>query len=196
MLMGSCLYKNVTVFLDRDGTLNHDIGYLTSPEELILFDGVLEAIARLKESGSRLVLVTNQSAIGRGQMNLADLERIHRHLADMLLTKGIRFDGIFFCPHHPDAGCYCRKPNPGLIEQAVSRLGVDVRRSYVVGDKCIDMELAQNVGAIGVLVTTSLFSREALRAIEAGRLRVEKVAATLLEAADWIIHDVRHRVWA
>lgn len=189
------LHGAITVFLDRDGTLNHDHGYVTRPEDLWLFDGVVKAIARLKTIGSRVVLVTNQSAIGRGMMTEADLRAIHRRLETILADGGAGLDGMFFCPHRPDEGCRCRKPNPGMIEEAVAVLGIDMRHSYLVGDKSIDMELADRVGAVGVLVKTSSFSQEALVGLETGNLRAASVAENLTEAVDWIIKDARGRGW-
>lgn len=185
-----------TVFLDRDGTLNRDTGYITSPSDLVLFDGVVEAMARLKRAGSALVLVTNQSAIGRGLMTETDLEAIHRRLGAALSAGGGELDGVFFCPHRPDAGCRCRKPAIGLVEQAVAKLGVDARHSYMVGDKSMDMELARNVGAVGVLVTTSDYSHEAVRAVRMGQLDVGTIASSLAEAVEWILRDARHRGWS
>ena len=184
-----------TIFLDRDGTLNYDTGYVTSPEHLTLFPGVVESVARLNRLGHRLVLVTNQSAIARGYMTVEDLHLIHQKLHKELEVGGAWLDGIFFCPHHPEDACACRKPRPGLIHQAVKELQVNAAQSYVVGDKRIDMMLAQAVGSIGVLVMTSEFSQEALEAMERDQCQVGYVAASFSEAADWIVDDAQHRAW-
>ena len=187
---------NMTIFLDRDGTLNYDTGYVTSPEQLTLLPGVVESVARLKQSGSRLVLVTNQSAIARGYMKVDDLHLIHQKLEDELEAGGGGLDGIFFCPHHPEDACACRKPSPGLIHQAVKELQVNAAQSYLVGDKHIDMVLAQSVGSIGVLVMTSEFSQDALKAIDRQQgHQVGYVASTFSEAADWILNDAQKRTW-
>ena len=187
--------KGVTVFLDRDGTLNHDSGYISSPDEFILFAGVVEAIARLNQAGGSVVLVTNQSGLARGLFTLPDLEAIHRKLEKTLKAGGAWLDGIFFCPHHPNEACWCRKPNPGLLEQAEAKLGVHVSRSYVVGDKIIDMKLARNVGAVGVLVTTSSYSRESQQAVHSGEIRPEFVVCNFEEAVNWILQDAEVREW-
>ena len=184
-----------TVFLDRDGTLNHDAGYITSPEDLILFPGVVESVARLNQFGCRLVLVTNQSAIGRGLMTEDDLHLIHQKLHEELGVGRGWLDGIFVCPHQPNDACECRKPNPGLIKQATKELGVNVLRSYLVGDKRIDIELANAVGSIGVLVMTSEFSKEALKAIESDQCQAGFVASDFCDAADWIVEDAKKREW-
>jgi len=185
----------LTVFLDRDGTLNYDSGYITSPEGLILFPGVVEAIARLNQVPSRVVLVTNQSAIARGLMTADDLHSIHRKLQSELKEGGGWLDGIFFCSHQPDDACQCRKPKPGLIEQARKELGLNVSRSYLVGDKFIDMQLANAVRSIGVLVMTSGFSQDAVQAMEKKEIEIGFVASNFCEAADWIIRDAPNRVW-
>jgi heptosyltransferase-2 len=178
-----------TVFLDRDGTLNHDAGYITSPTELVLFPGVVEAIARLKQVGSRVVLITNQSGIARGLMTENDLHMIHRKLERELEMQGGCLDGIYFCSHHPDDACQCRKPKPGLIQQATKELDLKLSHSYYVGDKVIDMQLANTVGSKAVLVMTSEYSQEAVRAMEHNEIRVAFVAANFSEAANWILQD-------
>lgn len=188
-------FNRITVFLDRDGTLNHDTGYITSPDELILFPGVAEAITRLNKSGSPVVLITNQSAIARGLMTEDDLHLIHRKLERELEKQGGWLDGIFFCSHHPDDSCQCRKPKPGLIKQAKKELGLTVSRSYYVGDKVIDMQLANAVGSIAVLVMTSGFSQDAVHAMETHEIQVDFVASNFCEAADWIIRDAPTRKW-
>ena len=186
---------HITVFLDRDGTLNQDSGYITTPNALVLFPGVVGAIARLNQSGSRVVLITNQSGIARGLMTVDDLHMIHRKLEHELQEGGGWLDGIFFCSHHPDDACQCRKPNPGLIKQATQELGLNMSRSYFVGDKIIDMELAKVVGSIAVLVMTSGFSQDAVHAMENNKVQVDFVASNFCEAADWIIQDAPTRKW-
>ena len=189
------IVEGFTVFLDRDGTINHDSGYIASPDQFTLFPGVIEGVARLNLAGANVVVVTNQSGMARGHITPDDLHRIHGKLKASLQTGGGRVQGIFVCPHHPDDDCRCRKPNPGLIEQAVNALGIDVTRSYVVGDKPIDMMLASNVQALAVLVTTSPYSQEALQAIREGKLRVSQVSSSFSNAVDWIIEDAIVREW-
>jgi heptosyltransferase-2 len=186
---------HITVFLDRDGTLNQDSGYITTPNGLILFPGVVGAIARLNRSGSRVVLITNQSGIARGLMTVDDLHMIHEKLEHELQEGGGWLDGIFFCSHHPDDICQCRKPNPGLIKQATQKLGLDMSPSYFIGDKVSDMELANAVGSIAVLVMTSGYSQDAVHAMENNEVHVDFVALNFCEAADWIIQDAPTRKW-
>lgn len=177
--------KGVTVFLDRDGTLNRDTGYIKTPDELHLLPGVVEAIARLNHAGIRLVLVTNQSGIARGWLTSQTLEAIHARLGEQLSQGGAWLDGIYHCPHHPDEGCTCRKPLTGMITRAVKDLGIDLSRAYVVGDQKRDAELAQRIGARSVMVTTGPATDSAMCA--------DYVASSLSEAFDWIVQDAKGR---
>ncbi len=185
----------ITVFVDRDGTLNDDPGYLTHPDGLILFPGVVEAVARLKQAGSRVVLVTNQSAVGRKYMTAVELSAIHDKLERLLKEGGGALDAIFYCPHLPDDGCDCRKPRPGLIHQAKEALGIAGACSYMVGDKLADVELANVVGAIGVLVTTSSESQPAIEAHHRGDVQIECITLSFSGAVDWILQDALTRTW-
>ncbi len=178
------------VFLDRDGTLNHDTGYVLSPEQLVLFPGVPEAIARLNRLGAMVLLVTNQSAIGRGMMTIAGLESIHERLAELISPYGARIDGIFFCPHHPQDWCGCRKPKSGLIDQAVIRFALNVSQCYLVGDKRSDLEAAQTASVPGVLVMTSSYSADVVRARDAGQVPIDYVADSFVHAVDWIEQQI------
>ncbi|MEW6247809.1 MAG: lipopolysaccharide heptosyltransferase II [Nitrospirota bacterium] len=182
-----------TVFLDRDGTLNKDTGYLKSPEEVELLPGVGSALARLKRAGARLVIVTNQSGVARGIFTLADLDGVHAKLQALLRAEGVAVDALYFCPHHPDDGCACRKPNTAMVERAVRELGLDLSRAYVVGDQQRDIELARRVRARSVLVTSGPTGREALSQLEREGISPDHVASSLAEAADWIFEDAKAR---
>jgi len=183
----------VTVFLDRDGTLNYDPGYLKVAAELKLLAGVGPALARLKGAGARLVVVTNQSGVGRGFVTLKDLEAIHARLQGLLEQEDAALDAIYFCPHHPDAGCRCRKPNVGMVERAVSELQLDLRRSYVIGDHARDIQLAHRVGAKAILITTAPVDAQALDRLKTEQAMPNAVAKSMAEAVDWILEDVKTR---
>ena len=183
--------EGVTVFLDRDGTLNYNPGYLKSAADLKLLPGVAKGLARLKKAGAKLVLVTNQSGVGRGMFSLKDLESIHARLEGLLEQEGAALDAIYFCPHHPDDGCLCRKPGRAMVDRAVSELQLDLRRSYLVGDHVRDLQLARVVGAKPVLVTTGVVDAQALDRLRAERAMPDKVAGSMLEAADWILADAQ-----
>ncbi|MDC8448539.1 MAG: lipopolysaccharide heptosyltransferase II [Nitrospira sp.] len=178
-----------TIFLDRDGTLNPDPGYIKSPDQFELFPGVSKVLARLKRAGARLVVVTNQSGIARGLLSRDDLDAVHLKLKHLLGGAGVSLDGIYFCPHHPDDGCDCRKPNRGMIDQAVRELGVNLDRSYLIGDHIRDIELAKGIGARSVLVTTGVISPQEAERLKVSEQAPDWIASSLTEAADWLLAD-------
>lgn len=179
--------KRAAVFVDRDGTLNPDPGYIASPEKFECFPTVPEAIRQLNRAGLTVIMVTNQSGIARGYFSLQNLEDIHRKLQDDLAKSRAWLDDVLFCPHHPDDGCRCRKPNPGMIELAVARHPIDVAASYVVGDQSRDIEMAHGVGAKGILVMTGRKSQEARAVCREKRVPVDFVAPCFSDAVSWIL---------
>jgi histidinol-phosphate phosphatase family protein len=142
------------VFLDRDGTIIRECHYLSDPDQVELLPGVSQGLQQLQAMGLRLVVLTNQSAIGRGYFDLDRLQQIHQRLQTLLLQEGIHLTAIFFCPHVPQDRCHCRKPNPGLIEQAAQSLKFSPSQSFVVGDKPCDIELGLRIKATTFLVRT------------------------------------------
>jgi heptosyltransferase-2 len=186
--------QGVTVFLDRDGTLTVDRGFVTSPEQLELQPGAAESVASLNVQGAKVVLITNQSAIGRGLIDEARLQTIHARMHTLLKAAGAHLDGVYFCPHHPDAGCVCRKPATRLIDSAVVELGLDLSTSYMIGDQKRDVDLARAVGARSLLVQTGPTSRQALEAMQAEGYAPDRVVSSLIEAVEWIVDDVKNRL--
>jgi D-glycero-D-manno-heptose 1,7-bisphosphate phosphatase len=150
------------VFLDRDGTLHRELDLaLTEPGQLELLPGALEGVAELARAGYALVLVTNQSAIARGTATPAEVDAVNRALAERMAAAGAPLAGVYLCPHHPDEGdppyrraCACRKPAPGLIQRAARELGLDLARSWVIGDAERDLAAGAALGVPGVLVLT------------------------------------------
>jgi len=144
------------VFLDRDGTLIEEVGYLSRMEDLTLLPGVTEALELLSGAGYLLFVVTNQSGIARGFFDRAFVDRVHGELRARLEVEGVSIDGFYVCPHHPDHSgpCECRKPLPGLIFQAAREWGLDLGRCWVVGDKLADVGLARRAGCRAALVRT------------------------------------------
>lgn len=143
------------VILDRDGVINHDSpAYIKSPEEWKPIPGSLEAIALLSQAGYRVLVATNQSGVGRGLFEMATLNAIHDKMHRALGLAGGRIDGIFYCPHAQDAGCNCRKPKPGLLEEIARRFGVDLDGVPFIGDSLRDLQAAVAVGAQPILVLT------------------------------------------
>jgi heptosyltransferase-2 len=178
------------VFLDRDGTLNRDVGYLSDPDQVELLPGVGAALRALREAGGRLVVVSNQSGVARGAVTEAGLERIHQRLRRLLGAEGALVDGIFYCPHHPDEQCRCRKPGTGLIERARAELPLESDRCYVVGDKLADVQLAHRIGAVGVLVRTGHGDR-VIREWPSDERPPDHVADDLPAAVHWILQQWR-----
>jgi heptosyltransferase-2 len=181
--------EGVTVFLDRDGTLNYNPGYLKVAAELKLLAGVGPALARLKGAGAKLVVVTNQSGVGRGIITLKDLEAIHARLEGLLEQEGAALDAIYFCPHHPDDRCRCRKPEVGMVERAVSELQLDLRCSYLIGDHARDIQLAHRVGAKAILLSPVLMDTQSLETLKVEQAMPDAVAKSMAEAVDWILED-------
>jgi D-glycero-D-manno-heptose 1,7-bisphosphate phosphatase len=152
--------------LDRDGTIIVERNYLSDPNGVELLPGAASGLRKLRDEGYRLVLVTNQSGIGRGFFTAETVDRIHSALQQQLAVVGVSLDGIYICPHTPEDCCDCRKPEPGLVWKAASELNFDPRNAVVIGDKRCDVELAQSVGAVSVLVKTG-YGAKHLRAVHA-----------------------------
>ena len=127
------------ILFDRDGTLIEDPGYLSRPEDVVWKDGAIAALDRLAAAGYRLIIITNQSGIGRGYFSQSDMEKVHRRLNDDLAAAGVTLAGVYFCPHGPDADCDCRKPKTGLLLQAAREHDLDLSKSWMIGDKCSDI---------------------------------------------------------
>lgn len=140
------------VFLDRDGTLIEDFGYPHRSDQCVLLSGVIEGLRQLQEAGFGLAIVTNQSGIGRGYFSEAQYERFQSQLIERLSAGGVRIARSYHCPHRPDEGCSCRKPEPGLLLRAQAELDADLERSWVVGDAESDAELARRAGCRAVLI--------------------------------------------
>jgi histidinol-phosphate phosphatase family protein len=139
-------------FLDRDGTIVVDKHYLADPDGLELLPNALEGLRELRELGAKLVVVTNQSGVGRGYFAAEAVERMHARLGVLLAEDGVELDGIYVCPHGPDEGCACRKPGTALFERAADDLGLDLRGSFVLGDKDADVEAGRRIGATPILI--------------------------------------------
>lgn len=169
--------RNMTrlVLLDRDGTINVEKRYLSAPEQVELLPGAAEGIRRLAKAGLVPVVVTNQSAIGRGFLSLDTLERVHARLRELLMLEGATVQAIYVCPHTPDEGCDCRKPAPGMARKAGQEFRAELSRSFVVGDKPCDINLGKAVGAKTILVRTGY------------GLQLEREGTV---APDWVVEDL------
>jgi len=180
------------VFLDRDGTINIDLGYVTRPEQVYLIDGTAEAIASLKRHGFTIVVVTNQSAVGREMASNKDIEETNEALRNQLVEENPLsiVDDIYFCPHLPEDGCHCRKPKTGLVQHLINQPHFQNGKCWMVGDKLSDLEFGKNLGIPQeqrVLVLTG-HGEDSLE--EAKNLWPEEqlqICKSLQEAADLII---------
>ncbi len=142
------------ILLDRDGTIIVEKNYLAHPDQVELLPGAVEALKELKSLGLGIVVITNQSGIGRGYFDLETLTKIHQRLNELLLENGVVLDDIYFCPHTPEDECLCRKPKVELVEKAMKKHNFDPKLSFVVGDNRGDIELGRSIGAITILVRT------------------------------------------
>jgi len=181
------------VFLDRDGTMIHDPGHLRRLEGLRWFPWTIDAIRLLNRAGFLVIVVTNQGGIGLELYDEAFVQTLHARMSETATASGARIDGWYYCPHHPNAtipamrvNCDCRKPGTKLVREAAERFSIDLPRSFVVGDKLSDVQLAVNVGATGVIVRTG--HGEAEVASGGGTVPgAAFVAADLIEATSWIL---------
>jgi len=187
---------NRCVFLDRDGTINEEVNYLSHPEQLRLITGAAEAIKSLNRAGFKVVVVTNQAGVARGYFTEQTVREIHEALEKMLDEQGARVDAIYYCPHHPAAGigvyrqdCNCRKPNPGMLEKAAAELNIDLNESFVVGDKISDLEAGLAMGCRNILVQTG-YGPESTNEFSGAAWGPEYVADNLLEAVRWILKQM------
>jgi len=175
------------VFLDRDGTINRDPGYLSDPTALELLPGVLEALSQLQKAGFLLVVVSNQSGIGRGLITPEQLKKIHERLDQLLSPAQVQITAYQLCFHRPEENCPCRKPKPFLIDDAARRFSIDVTSSFMVGDKFSDIECAKNAGCQGaILVRTGEGENEAKKCT----IPPDYIANDLKAASDWILSQL------
>ena len=176
------------IFLDRDGVINEDSGWIASPDELKMYPFAAQAIARANEAGFLVIVITNQSVIARELCTVDDVERIHAKMAEELAGQGARLDAILFCPHHPDYGegelCGCRKPKAGLVDQAVREFGIEPAASYMIGDKTSDIQTGINAGMHTILVRTGKGGKDGLF-----RVKAEWVEDNLLGAVKRILRE-------
>jgi D-glycero-D-manno-heptose 1,7-bisphosphate phosphatase len=195
--------QKTAVFLDRDGTINEQMGYINHLSRFHLLPGVGEAIRLLNERNIPVVVITNQSGLARGYFPPSLLEEVHEKMRRELADKGAHVDGIYLCPHHPDARlieyrktCECRKPRPGLLKTAAKDLHLDLIRSYVVGDRWTDVKTAANCRATSVLVLTGYGKGELYYIGPGQQEQPAYVAEDLHEAVLWIISDLHEKASA
>ena len=182
------------VFLDRDGTLLEEAGYLDRLERLVFFPYSVDAVRLLNRAGLTVVIVTNQAGIARGIFKEAFVAEAHQHIATRLAAGGACIEAFYYCPHHPEAviekyrqSCDCRKPQSGLFTRAASELGLALEQSFVVGDRWHDLEAGQRVGARGVLVRTGYGRTE--EASPKPHVKPSAIVDNVMEAVSWILRN-------
>ncbi len=181
-----------TIFLDRDGVINRDRpDYVKSRAEFHFIPGSRKALALLAEHGLRTILITNQSAVGRGIISEATLEDIHRYMLAEVEAAGGKIDAIFYCPHRPEDGCDCRKPRPGLIRKAAAGYSLKLDQSLMIGDSAKDIRAANAAGCSKACLVKTGNWQEALAELSTAGLAPDKLFNDLLEATCWIIARYR-----
>jgi len=154
-------HNRIGLFLDRDGTINSEVDFLTSPDDVVLLPSASRVIREANDLGLRVIVVTNQSGVARGLLTENDLVAVHERLTQLLQADGARIDAIYFCPHHPAEGnepyvvdCDCRKPRPGMLLRGKKEFDLDLSRSFMIGDRCADLEAGRSAGTTTGLVLT------------------------------------------
>jgi len=183
---------HIAVFLDRDGTINEEMGYINHLDRFVLLPSAAAAIKRINESGLKAVVVTNQSGAARGYFPVELIDQVHHKMRGLLQEEGVYLDGIYTCVHAPPSkgesgGCSCRKPKIGLMKQAAQELNLDLEKSYVVGDRFKDVEMARNAGAKAILVLTGYGKGELEFLGPSSKVQADFVAEDLAEAVEWIL---------
>ncbi len=189
--------KKPAVFLDRDGTVTEEVGYVNHESRVRLLPRSAEAIRLLNECELLTVIVTNQSGVARGYFDEALVGRVHQRLISLLKEHGAVLDGIYYCPHHPSVGlppyrqeCKCRKPDIGLLERAAAEMTIDLLHSYVVGDRIKDIEFGQRLNLKSVFVLTGYGRGEYEYQHDAWTVEPHYIAEDLLDAVRWILEDL------
>ncbi len=175
------------VFLDRDGTIAEEMGYLNHVSRFRMFGFAPEAIRRMNAAGVPVIVITNQSGVGRGLFPESLVRQVHEEMTRQLAAAGAKVDGLYYCPHVAEDHCECRKPKPGLLLRAAEEHRLDLRRSIVVGDRYADVEMARRVGALGVLVRTGYGRGEFEWHAANWPAPPDHVADDLTQAVDWIL---------
>lgn len=183
---------SIGLFLDRDGTVNEEVDFLTTPDGLRLIPGSAAAIQVANQLGLKVIIVTNQSGVARGLLSEQRLQEIHQHLIEQLKQEGALLDAIYYCPHLPEEGnspyhreCSCRKPKPGMLMQAAAQFDIDLSRSFVVGDRKIDVEMGMKVGATTIAVRTG-YGNDEIQLMQTSNITPDYIAENLFDAVQYI----------
>jgi D-glycero-D-manno-heptose 1,7-bisphosphate phosphatase len=190
--------KNIGVFIDRDGTISEEVGYVNHISRYQVYPWTAEAIRNFNEAGLKAIVVTNQAGVARGYFTEELVKQVHEKLVTEMTRAGARFDAIYYCPHHPSVGeppyrqtCNCRKPKIGMLERAAAEFGIDVAQSYVIGDRYGDIELAQNAGARSIFVLSGYGLGEYEYQRQNWKWQPDWVAKDLLEASQVVLQAIK-----
>ena len=190
--------QNIAVFIDRDGTISEEVGYVNHLSRYQVYPWTAEAIRNLNEAGLKVIVVTNQAGVARGYFREELVKQVHEKLEAEMASAGARFDAIYYCPHHPSVGeppyrqsCNCRKPKTGMLERAAVEFGVDVSQSFVVGDRYGDIELALNAGARSIFVLSGYGLGEYEYQRQNWKRQPDWVARDLLEASHLVLQTIK-----
>jgi len=189
--------QNVGVFIDRDGTISEEVGYINHLSRFQVYPWSAEAIRNLNLKGLKAILVTNQAGVARGYFEESLIHEVHRKLRDELKQSGAYLDAIYYCPHHPSVGkppyrldCDCRKPKPGMLLRAANELEIDMKHSFMIGDRYSDIELAQNAGIKSIFVMSGYGLGEYEFHRQDWKVQPDWVAKNLLEATEIILKQI------
>jgi D-glycero-D-manno-heptose 1,7-bisphosphate phosphatase len=182
------------IFMDRDGTVCEEVGYINHVDRIRLLPRSAAAIKAANDAGFQTVVVTNQAGVARGYFAESLVDDVHDRVRELLAEQGARLDGIYYCPHHPEVGppayrrdCTCRKPRPGMLERARDEMGIDLDASYMVGDSAMDLGAGHRAGTTNVLVLTGYGKGELEYQSHAWSVMPDHVAADLQDAITWIL---------
>jgi len=192
---------NVGVFMDRDGTVSKEIGYVNHAARYELLPRTASAIKLLNENGIKALLATNQAGVARGYFPEERIHEVHEKLERLLEDDGAYLDAIYYCKHHPEVGegeyckdCDCRKPKPGMLEKGAKEFDLDLEKSYMIGDKISDVETAKRVGAKGILVLTGYGRGVYEYEQDSWTVTPEYIAEDLYDAVEWILDDLNEDI--
>lgn len=174
------------VFIDRDGTINVNVHYLDDPDRFEMYPGVGEGLKILQDNGFTLIVITNQSGIARGLFTEEQLSAIHERMEQELQMFGVTLDGLYYCPHHPDERCNCRKPNTGLFKQAIREHDIIVHQSYMIGDKHLDVAAGKKIGVKTILIPEPHEREECLSQLDEWEVKPDYIADDFMDAVGFI----------